>query len=61
MTMKTRIMSYIGGSLRSAPEAHTFENLNPATGEVLFLVSRRMKAQNEAVANARAAFPAWRP
>ena len=61
MTTKTRIMSYIGGSFQSVPEAHTFENLNPATGEVLSLVEQADESLvNEAVANARAAFPAWR-
>ena len=61
MTTHTRVKSYIGGGPKGAPEATLFENLNPATGEVLSLVESADAALvNEAVERAQAAFPAWR-
>ena len=61
MTTQTRINSYIGGGLRGAPEATTFENVNPATGEVLSQVEVADEALvHEAIQRAGEAFPAWR-
>lgn len=61
MTTQIRITSYIGGGLRGAPDAHTFPNTNPATGEVLSLVESADEALvHEAVACAQNAFPSWR-
>jgi malonate-semialdehyde dehydrogenase (acetylating)/methylmalonate-semialdehyde dehydrogenase len=51
---------YIGGSLRSAPDARTSDVFNPATGAVTGKVTLATQADvDAAVAAASAAFPAW--
>lgn len=64
-TADTRVRSfygsYINGEEVGESAASTFETRNPATGEVLTVVQEGGQALvDQAVANARAAFPAWR-
>ncbi|AGS35365.1 aldehyde dehydrogenase [Corynebacterium maris DSM 45190] len=53
--------SFIDGRMASATGADIFESYNPANGEVLTTIQAGGAAEvDEAVASAKAAFPAWR-
>jgi len=61
VTTQTRITSYIAGAHSGDPNAATFDNLNPATGDVLATVESADSAMvNKAIASAEAAFHSWR-
>ncbi len=56
-----QVQNYINGRWVAARKGHTFESLNPATGEVLAEVAKSTTDDvQDAVAAAKAAYPKWR-
>lgn len=55
-----KILNYIGGELKTPANGKYIDNVNPATGEVYsYIPDSTAQDVEEAVAAAKAAFPAW--
>lgn len=55
-----KILNYIGGELKAPANGKYIDNVNPATGEVYsYIPDSTAQDVEEAVAAAKAAFPAW--
>lgn len=55
-----KILNYIGGELKAPSNGKYIDNVNPATGEVYsYIPDSTTQDVEEAVAAAKAAFPAW--
>lgn len=55
-----KILNYIGGELKAPANGKYIDNVNPATGEVYsYIPDSTMQDVEDAVAVAKAAFPAW--
>ncbi len=55
-----KILNYIGGDLKAPANGKYIDNVNPATGEVYsYIPDSTTQDVEEAVAAAKAAFPAW--
>jgi aminomuconate-semialdehyde/2-hydroxymuconate-6-semialdehyde dehydrogenase len=55
-----KILNYIGGELKAPANGKYIDNVNPATGEVYsYIPDSTTQDVEEAVAAAKAAFPAW--
>lgn len=55
-----KILNYIGGELKASANGKYIDNVNPATGEVYsYIPDSTTQDVEEAVAAAKAAFPAW--
>lgn len=55
-----KILNYIGGELKAPANGQYIDNVNPATGEVYsYIPDSTAQDVEEAVAAAKAAFPAW--
>ena len=66
LNTKTRVLnsfygSFIDGRMVDEGNTPTFDSINPANGQVLASIQAGGQAEvDDAVANAKAAFPAWR-